>query len=594
MSYHVAVISAGRPGSVPAMLTHLGDMPSTWYVPDGEGADYRYTGGQRIAVIESGGLCASRNAALDTADRLGLPCLQLSDDLVKLELAHGPTRADVEPTTLADVVSHLSAAMATNGAQLAGVAPTANPYFSRQRINPTGFVVGDLILVAEGCPLRFDTELRLKEDYDYTCQHLEAYGRVARCDHVLASFKHRTNKGGAVAVRTPEVEQASIARLLDRWPAHIRPNPKRPNEVLLRWKPNAASTLPGPIAIPRGSLRITLPARPERAPVGRDWQQPAPFAVQVEAVEGCNLRCGFCGIRGIREKGATGELSGPYNYMTPATARALADGMANLGWSARIEFAMHGEPTLHPHLPDLVRTFRRRLPMTSIMVTTNGLPLLDGDGLLANLGELYLAGVNVVALDDYAPHRVAPLARQLGPGIADVVEYPADPDGNPHRRRAPGARVLSIVADIAQATDGTHAQLGNHAGAAAAPTTAADGKPCAKPFRELSIRWDGGVAICCNDWRGTYKIGNVVADGLAAVWQHPRFQAARRFLVAGQRRELDPCGGCDHTSYRVGLLPDQLGKVQLPPADAADADLAAEATGGPTLTPVVLRRWETP
>ncbi len=240
---HVAIISSARTGNVPAMLRHVDGLgEATWYVPDDQVADYAYMGAGPVIGV-TGGLCAARNAALDAAADLGLPCLQLSDDLRSVGIAHGPTRATVEARTLAQVVPELAAALDGLDAQLAGVAPTANPYFSRQRVHRTGFVVGDLILVGAGCPLRFDTELRLKEDYDYTCQHLATYGRVARLDYVLAHFAHRTNKGGAVAIRTPEVEQASIDRLLERWPAHIRLNPRRPGEVLLRWRPNASHTI---------------------------------------------------------------------------------------------------------------------------------------------------------------------------------------------------------------------------------------------------------------------------------------------------------------------------------------------------------------
>lgn len=326
--------------------------------------------------------------------------------------------------------------------------------------------------------------------------------------------------------------------------------------------------------------------------VGADWEQPAPFAVQVEATEGCNLRCGFCGVRGIREQGTPGNLSGPYRFMKWSTAGSLARQLAALQWNVRIEFAMHGEPTMHPDLPGLVSLFRKHQPKAPIMVTTNGLPMLEHpDGPHGYLDRLYAAGVNVVALDDYRPHRVAPVVRDY-PG-ADVVEYPADPAGNPHARRKPGARVLSIVADISQTDAGTHSFLGNHAGAAAPPTDVAHGKRCAKPFRELAVRWDGNVAICCNDWRADYQVANVVDDGLAEVWQHPRFQAARRHLVRGDRAALQPCAGCDHLSYRVGLLPDKKGQVTLPEPSPDDAKLVAEANAGHSQwTPVVLRRWE--
>jgi radical SAM protein with 4Fe4S-binding SPASM domain len=321
------------------------------------------------------------------------------------------------------------------------------------------------------------------------------------------------------------------------------------------------------------------------------YRQDPPFAIQLEATEGCNLRCGFCGIRGIREKGTTGALSGPYSFMDPATASLVAAQAADWGWRPRVEFAMHGEPTLHPDLPGLVAAVRWHLPVAQVMVTTNGLPMLDHPGGVAGaLDALFAAGVNVVALDDYRPHRVAPAVRQYRG--ADVREYPTDPTANPHQRHPRGTRLVAIVADISQATEGTHATLGNHAGAAAPPTAAAHGKRCAKPFRELSIRWDGSVAICCNDWRGDYAIGNVHKLGLDGVWQHPRMHAARRFLVRGDRAALEPCAGCDHTSYRVGLLPDKKGRVTLPEPTEADRALVAGAAADPVLTPVVLRRWE--
>ena len=31
--------------------------------------------------------------------------------------------------------------------------------------------------------------------------------------------------------------------------------------------------------------------------------QEAPFTVQIELTEGCNLGCNFCGLRGMRENG---------------------------------------------------------------------------------------------------------------------------------------------------------------------------------------------------------------------------------------------------------------------------------------------------
>jgi hypothetical protein len=115
------------------------------------------------------------------------------------------------------------------------VSPTANTYFYRQAVSTHLFVVGDMILVSP-TSLRFDEQLLLKEDYDYTCQHLNAYGAVARVNGVMAEFRHRSNPGGAVAYRSEALEAESIAYLRGKWGDWIRPNPRRPGEVLLKWK----------------------------------------------------------------------------------------------------------------------------------------------------------------------------------------------------------------------------------------------------------------------------------------------------------------------------------------------------------------------
>jgi hypothetical protein len=557
------------------MTQQLGAVEHTWYVGTGEAGDYRYAGA--VNVIEAGGLPEARNLALDHAADQGRTCIQVSDDLVRLVWADGTTRADVRPVSFGAAIVRLELALLDTGAHYAGCAPTDNPFFMKPGISSDKFVVGDLTAHTPQCPIRYRTGLRLKEDYDMTLQHLAAYGKVARVDQLLATFRHRTNRGGAVETRSadPAAEAAAADWLLAAWPEHLHRNTRRKgHELLLKWKPLKHPSLPadGPSAEPAA-----------------EWHQPAPYAVQLEPVEGCNLRCGFCGIRGIREKGLAGDLSGPYRFMTKDTVARIASGMADAGWSPRIELAMHGEPTMHPDLPGLVELIRHHLFKSQIMVTTNGIPLLDGRGLHYNLDALFHAGVNVVALDDYRPHLVAPEAR--GYTGATVCEYPADPDGNPHTRRPLTTRLLSIVADISQADTGTHSSLGNHAGAAAPPTTAGHGKRCAKPFRELSFRWDGTAAICCNDWRGQFQIGSIT-DGLEQVWQHPAMHAARRFLIRGDRHELEPCNGCDHLSYRVGLLPDKHGKITLPAPTDHDRDLVGQATEQGTLTPVVLRRWE--
>lgn len=306
--------------------------------------------------------------------------------------------------------------------------------------------------------------------------------------------------------------------------------------------------------------------------------QEAPFTIQVEPVQGCNLGCDFCGIHAIGYQQKKRGL----DVMDLATAQSLADQIKALGWNPRIEFAMHGEPTLHPQLDEMISIFREALPKAYLMVTSNG------GGLLKDTKEtvlnLFMAGLNTLALDDYESNQIVQrVLENMGGGPLQVVNYPEDGlKWSPHTRHT-GRRIV-IIKDISSSDAGTHATLNNHAGSSFPQTDAAWGKRCAKPFRELSVRWDGNVAICCNDWPGVFKVGNVLVEGLDAVWQSARLEAARKALYHGRRDLVNPCHGCDATSYRVGLLPDKMGKETLEEPTEDDLAVLAEAASGEAYT----------
>ena len=126
--------------------------------------------------------------------------------------------------------------------------------------------------------------------------------------------------------------------------------------------------------------------------------QEPPNAIQIELVEGCPLACSFCAMQGIRNNGANGPLrihgsnSKPYKYMTIEIAKKIAKQISKANWNSRIEFAMHGEPTIHPNNARIVRLFRKNLPKSSIMMTSNGYGLLKNT--TKNIDNLMDSGIN--------------------------------------------------------------------------------------------------------------------------------------------------------------------------------------------------------
>lgn len=315
-----------------------------------------------------------------------------------------------------------------------------------------------------------------------------------------------------------------------------------------------------------------------------EYSQHPPWAVQVEFVESCPLRCSFCGLNGIRGK------ENDYKFMELSTAKRIINLIQEDEWTPRIEFAMHGEPSVHPQMIELVSMFRKGLPKLHLMMTSNGAGFVKDPN---HTVDTALQSLNVLALDWYENVKYIPKILEQYQGRFKPLYYPQNLKANPHRRRKLNEHNLVIVQDIAKATKGTHSTLNNHAGSGSPPNQNGAGKRCAKPFRELSIRWDGSVAICCNDWVGAYKCGNILEQSLNSIWNGPEFVAARKKLYHGER-DFGPCNGCDAMSYRIGLLPDALGKETLPRANDRDYQAIEKALEGSPYTKPVPRPWQLP
>ncbi len=326
-------------------------------------------------------------------------------------------------------------------------------------------------------------------------------------------------------------------------------------------------------------------------------QQEAPFTLKIELTYGCNLRCSFCGMNGIKDARRT------YDYMEPDTMLQLMDLVVAAGWNPRVEMAMRGEPSLHPQRDNMIGIIRKRLPGASIMMTSNGGGWVHKDPgvIIRRILSAFDAGLNVLLLDDYEDANIVPRIRHALEWyggelpMANVWAYPEQPEGNPHRRRRPNVHDLVFMDDLTTTSKGTHNRnrMNNHCGAAA-PLDYTVHKRCAHPFRELAVRYDGEVALCCNDWRGAMKLVNIHdIEDVRYAWDHPAMTAIRRMLYAG-KRVAGPCKGCTAVSYRTGLLPDKKGQVTLPVVSPKDLATVHRACAGPSLVLPVLRPWEAP
>lgn len=323
---------------------------------------------------------------------------------------------------------------------------------------------------------------------------------------------------------------------------------------------------------------------PKPRPWTPEYRQEAPYCLQIESTIGCNLLCGVCGLNGIADPNKT-------RFMTLETAEVIARRIAESGWNPRLELARRGEPSLHPEIVEVVALLRRYNPRLQIQMTTNAGGLLRKPGAVPRVAALFDAGLNVLAIDDYDAMRLGEKIREaLGcelPRSSDVVpnpnlrhvlwkEYPVDPESHPnHRYKLTQPRVV-FLEDLEKSA-ASRANVNNHAGFGGPLRDYP--KPCAKPFREIGINYDGSIDLCCISWLGEFRIGNLYERSLKDIWLDPKFEAARRYLIRGQRSALRPCAGCDHGTYNLNWLPGKGGdgRVGYPEPTEIDASIVRSA-----------------
>lgn len=293
------------------------------------------------------------------------------------------------------------------------------------------------------------------------------------------------------------------------------------------------------------------------------YRQEAPFCIQVELTHGCPLRCPFCAVSYYKDR--------KYRFMSLETAELFSTMLAESGWNPRIEFAMHGEPTMNPDWDKIVAVIRKNNPNLSMLMLTNGYQCQNGK-LEEVVNRFYDAGGNTIAIDMYHGKISEDIMNQDYACFECEIYDGSEPDNNPHRRFN-GKRAI-LIKDIRENTTGTHHKFENHAGITGIDTENQH-KPCVKPFREMGVCYDGSVNICCCDFANECVIANINdVLSLDDIWNSELMLAYRRMLLSGERA-FRPCKGCNAVGNRIGLLPDKKGqhKELIGKFSPADADI---------------------
>lgn len=312
-----------------------------------------------------------------------------------------------------------------------------------------------------------------------------------------------------------------------------------------------------------------------------DYESYKPFTVMMDVVQGCNRSCEFCGTNGFEKK---------IYFATPETIKRECELIRYSDYNPRIFIAGNGEPTLHPNLIVLLKIIRQELPKAWIQLASNGY-------FIKKYGYRYISQlleyVNDLSLDDYDEdfdyEQIFAEVEIYNSTHQNVkCEFVTLKDGIPfYAEKNPKKKRVLLIPNITK-QDITSRKFSNHCGAGLPKTSEYEDKKCTIIFRSILLRYNGDVAICCQDFRGEYFVCNCFDKNIKTfkdVWLHERLESARKILFHCRRKALYPCKICNAPAMRVGFLPKNL------PAPT-EKDFSIVGRKFKSITNIRKREWE--
>lgn len=229
--YHICIPSHNRPDKVETPNV-LGINEYYIFVNDEQQAEKYRKHHTNVIVTNTIGITKARNAILDYFP-IGSNILMCDDDIKGLYRLVGKKSILMQQNEVKKLILKMFDLCKQHNIGLWGVGATFNPYFMRHKFSYRTFIIGTFC----GCitsDIRMDENLKVKEDYDFTIQHILRDRCILRQDGVGVRAGHYT-QGGCDSLRAINEDKKAKEYLMSKYPKFVRSNPRSDNEVLLRF-----------------------------------------------------------------------------------------------------------------------------------------------------------------------------------------------------------------------------------------------------------------------------------------------------------------------------------------------------------------------
>ncbi len=237
--------------------------------------------------------------------------------------------------------------------------------------------------------------------------------------------------------------------------------------------------------------------------------------IELETINRCNGECSFCPVNRKDDRRE-------FKIMDEDLFKNIVNQLRDIDYDGRIQIFSNNEPLLDKRICEFAKYVKEACTNAHLSIFTNGILLNE-----EKFNEL-IKYCDTICIDNYYEGE-----KKLPENIKKIVGIC---NANPILKR----KVIIQMINKKEIRNNRGGQSKNRHFTYQLKTN------CKLPFKQVIVRPDGKLSLCCNDALGLYTLGDLTKQTLLEAWNSKEYKDIRDTLAKKGRKGVSLCKYCDN------------------------------------------------